>query len=117
MLVYKGIYHWCCLNNVRYVYMVVEDIMYRMLRAKGFHGYPVGDALTMPDGCVAITAVINWKEYIRPTARSGLSSRNGSVNTDEAIMKSHGNGLSSTHSPELSHGALQMKFHRVTADR
>jgi acyl homoserine lactone synthase len=64
MLVCKGIYHWCCLNNVRYVYMVVEDIMYRMLRAKGFYGHLVGEPVKMPDGCLAMAAVIDWKEYI-----------------------------------------------------
>ena len=64
MLVYKGMYHWCVMHNIRYVYMVVELKVYRMLQAKGFRSQMVGDPRTMPDGCVAVAALIDWEEFI-----------------------------------------------------
>ena len=36
MLLYKGIYHWCVRNQVRYIYIVVDHKVYRLFRAKGF---------------------------------------------------------------------------------
>jgi acyl homoserine lactone synthase len=36
MLGYKGVYQLCSLNNLRYVYTVVEPRLYRTLRAQGF---------------------------------------------------------------------------------
>jgi N-acyl-L-homoserine lactone synthetase len=64
MLAYKGIYHWCIMHNIRFVYMVVELKVYRMLHAKGFHGQMVGEPRTMPDGCVAVAALIDWEDFI-----------------------------------------------------
>ncbi len=66
-VVYKGVYHWCSMNGVRYVYIVVEDKVYRMLRAMGFRSRPVGAPVTMPDGCVAMAAVLDWKEFVSGT--------------------------------------------------
>jgi N-acyl-L-homoserine lactone synthetase len=63
-LVYKGVYHWCSMNGIRYVYIVVEDKLYRMLRAMGFQSHLVGAPVTMPDGCVAMAAVVDWKEFV-----------------------------------------------------
>jgi acyl homoserine lactone synthase len=68
MLVYKGIYHWCVMHNIRYVYMVVELKVYRMLQAKGFHSQMVGEPRTMSDGCVAVAAFIDWQEFIATNA-------------------------------------------------
>ena len=64
MLVYKGIYHWCVTHNIRYVYMVVELKVYRMLQAKGFRSQMVGEPRTMPDGCVAVATFLDWEEFI-----------------------------------------------------
>ena len=64
MLVYKGIYHWCAAHYIRYVYMVVELKVYRMLQAKGFRSQMVGDPKTMPDGCVAVAASLDWEEFV-----------------------------------------------------
>jgi acyl homoserine lactone synthase len=64
MLVYKGVYHWCRRNGVRYVYIVIEEKLYRMLRAKGFESHLTGAPVTMPDGCVIMGAVIDWTEFV-----------------------------------------------------
>lgn len=68
MLVHKGMYHWCAMHNIRYVYMVVELKVYRVLHAKGFHGQMVGEPQTMPDGCVAVAAFIDWDNFITMNA-------------------------------------------------
>lgn len=64
MLAYKGMYHWCLMHNIRYVYMVVEQKVYRMLQAKGFRSQTVGEPRTMPDGCIAVAAFVDWEEFI-----------------------------------------------------
>jgi acyl homoserine lactone synthase len=67
MLGFKGIYHWCCMNNIRYVYIVVEGKLYRMLRAQGFQSQLVGAPVAMPDGCVAMAAIFDLKELLSVT--------------------------------------------------
>lgn len=64
MLLYKGIYHWCVRNQVRYIYIVVDHKVYRLFRAKGFPCRPVGEPVTMPDGCVAVAATVDFEELV-----------------------------------------------------
>jgi N-acyl amino acid synthase of PEP-CTERM/exosortase system len=63
MLGYKGVYHWCSMNHIRYVYIVVEYKLYRMLRAQGFQVQPVGAPVTMSDGCLAVAAIFDWQDF------------------------------------------------------
>lgn len=60
---YKGVYHWCLKNKVRYVYLVVEQRVFRLLCAKGFPCKPVGDPVAMPDGVEAVAALLDWREF------------------------------------------------------
>jgi len=64
MFLYKGVYQWCVRNNVRYIYVVVENKIYRMFMAKGFPCRLAGEPLTMPDGCVAVAAMIDFEELV-----------------------------------------------------
>lgn len=64
MFLYKGVYQWCARNNVRYIYVVVENKIHRMFMAKGFPCRPAGEPLTMPDGCVAVAAMIDFEELV-----------------------------------------------------
>ncbi len=68
MLVYKVVYQWCSLNNIKYVYTVVEQRLYRALRAQGFQMQLVGAPVTMPDGCVAMAAIIDWQGFVSVNA-------------------------------------------------
>jgi len=63
MLLYKGVYHWCIRNNIRYLYLVVEYKIYRLLKAKGFPCKPIGEPQTMHDGVIAVAAMMDWKEF------------------------------------------------------
>ncbi|OPY68170.1 MAG: Autoinducer synthetase [Syntrophorhabdaceae bacterium PtaU1.Bin034] len=67
-LIYKVAYQWCSANNIRYVYTVVEPRLYRVLRAQGFRMQLVGEPVTMPDGCVAMAAIIDWDEFVSVNA-------------------------------------------------
>lgn len=63
MLLYKGVYHWSLRNNIRYLYLVVEQKIHRMLCAKGFMSRLVGEPVTMPDGIVAVAAQLDWRNF------------------------------------------------------
>lgn len=63
MMLYKGVYHWCLKNSVRYLYLVVEEKVYRLLCARGFPCKLVGDPKVMPDGVVAVAAMLDWREF------------------------------------------------------
>lgn len=63
MLLYKGVYHWCIRHYVRYLYLVVEEKIFRLLNARGFPCRLIGTPLTMPDGVVAVAGMIDWREF------------------------------------------------------
>lgn len=63
MLLYKGVYHWCIMHDVRYLYLVVEEKIFRLLNARGFPCKLIGTPLTMPDGVVAVAGMIDWREF------------------------------------------------------
>jgi len=64
MLLYKGIYHWSVRNRVRYIYIVVDYKIYRLFWAKGFPCRPVGEPVAMPDGCIAVAAMVDFEELV-----------------------------------------------------
>lgn len=63
MMLYKGVYHWCLKNRIRYLYLVVEEKIYRLLCAKGFPCKLVGEPRVMEDGVVAVAATLDWREF------------------------------------------------------
>lgn len=63
MLLYKGVYHWCLKKKVRYLYLVVEQRVYRLLCEKGFPCKPAGPPVLMPDGVEAVAAILDWREF------------------------------------------------------
>ncbi len=62
MLLYKGLYLWCCLNGIRYLYLVVDRAVLRMFRSRGFPCEPVGEPARMSDGCVAVAAMLDLRK-------------------------------------------------------
>ncbi len=68
MLLYKGVYHWCIDNDIRYLYLVVEHKVLRLLCAKGFPCNLIGEPKIMPDGVAAVAALMDWREFERLNA-------------------------------------------------
>jgi N-acyl amino acid synthase of PEP-CTERM/exosortase system len=63
MFLYKGVYNWCLVNRIRHLYMVIEYKILRLLSARGFPCKPVGNLVTMPDGVMAVAALMDWREF------------------------------------------------------
>jgi len=63
ILLYKAVYQWCVQNNIRYLYCVVERTIFRLLNSRGFTCRMLGFPQTMPDGTVAVAAMIDWREF------------------------------------------------------
>ncbi|GAB4535684.1 MAG: hypothetical protein Fur0020_03190 [Thermodesulfovibrionia bacterium] len=63
MLLYKSIYYWCIIHNIRYIYLVVEQRFYRLCRIMGFPCKLIGEPVIMPDGLVAVAAIMDWREF------------------------------------------------------
>ncbi len=63
MFLYKGVYHWCLKNNIQYIYTVVENKVWRLLRAAGFPCKLIGEPQVMPDGAKACAVIMDWREF------------------------------------------------------
>lgn len=62
MFLYKGVYHWCLENDVRYLYLVVEDKIFKLLNARGILCALIGQPQPMPDGLNAVAGIIDWRD-------------------------------------------------------
>jgi len=63
MFLFKGVYHWCIKNGIRYLYAVSEEKVYRLFCAKGFPYRLIGSPTTMPDGVTAVAVIMDWREF------------------------------------------------------
>lgn len=63
MLLYKGLYYWCCQNLINDMYMVIENKLFRLLRVSGFPCRMIGKKTNMPDGVCAVAVRVNWREF------------------------------------------------------
>ncbi|GAB6035577.1 hypothetical protein JCM15519_01360 [Fundidesulfovibrio butyratiphilus] len=63
MILHKCVYHWCSANGVRFMYLVVEKRVYRMMRICGFYSTPVGESKIMPDGVEALAALLDIRMF------------------------------------------------------
>jgi N-acyl-L-homoserine lactone synthetase len=63
LLLYKGVYHWCLSNAIRYIYLVVEPKLLRLLKIKGYPCRSIGPSKIMPDGVSAVAAMMDWREF------------------------------------------------------
>jgi len=59
----KGVYRWCELNGIRYLYAVTEDKVYRIARARGFTFELIGEPISMPEGINVVVIRLNWDEF------------------------------------------------------
>lgn len=63
MLLYRRVYQWCFEYDVRYLYLVVEYKVYRLLSMLGFPCDRIGDPTKMPDGVMAVAAMMDWRHF------------------------------------------------------
>ncbi|MEC4685858.1 MAG: acyl-homoserine-lactone synthase [Nitrospirota bacterium] len=63
MFLFKGIYHWCIKNGIRYLYAVTEEKVFRLFCTKGFPYRLIGSPTTMPDGVTAMAVIMDWREF------------------------------------------------------
>jgi N-acyl-L-homoserine lactone synthetase len=63
MLLYRSVYQWCIRYGVRHLYLVVEYRVYRLLSMLGFPCALVGEPTRMPDGVVAVAALMDWRRF------------------------------------------------------
>lgn len=59
-LLYKAAYVYCRVNGIRYLYMVVSDIVLEHMRRSGLPCQALGAPRRMPDGVLAATVVLDW---------------------------------------------------------
>jgi len=63
-VLFKGVYQWSMLNEIRFLYMVVEKRFLRALRGMGFTCEAVSPAVALPPaGALSIAAVLDWKKF------------------------------------------------------
>ena len=64
LAMFKGIYQWSRLNQVRYCYMVVEKRFLRVLRVLGFPCEPISPCLALPPaGALSVAALLDWDRF------------------------------------------------------
>ncbi len=63
LLLYKGVYHWSLLNGVRYLYFVVEERFFRVLKRVGFPCLAVGPITILKGGVQTVAAILDWEVF------------------------------------------------------
>jgi N-acyl amino acid synthase of PEP-CTERM/exosortase system len=60
----KGVYHWCNMNNIKYLYAITEYRIYRLFKSYGFPFETIGeDFHVMPDGTKIVVMVLDWRLF------------------------------------------------------
>ncbi|MDD4933907.1 MAG: acyl-homoserine-lactone synthase [Methylacidiphilaceae bacterium] len=70
LLLYKGLYHWCQINAVRYAYLVVEKYFYRAIQLAGFPCRRIGPLFRLPPANVESLAGLFDMEVFLSEARA-----------------------------------------------
>jgi acyl homoserine lactone synthase len=63
LILFKGVYQWCMLNKIRYLYAVTELKVYRLYCLKGFPYRLIGKPTRMPDGVTVVAVMLDWDEF------------------------------------------------------
>ena len=69
-LLYQGLFAYCVLNDIRYVYMVVSTSVLRALRFSGLPCKQITEPVQMSDGVIAVSACLDWDEFVEVNLRS-----------------------------------------------
>lgn len=63
-LLYKGMYQWSLVNDVRYIYVVVERRFWRALVIAGYPYEPIGPVTTLPPAdAESVAAILDWENF------------------------------------------------------
>lgn len=62
--IFKGMYQWCLIHNVRYTYMVVEHRLLRVVQRMGWPCRPLGEPVALPPAEVlSIGGLLDLDEF------------------------------------------------------
>jgi N-acyl-L-homoserine lactone synthetase len=61
-VIYKGLYLWSLLNDVRFIYLAVNESMYRRLKIQGFIFQSIGPSMDLGGGVKSIGALLDWRK-------------------------------------------------------
>ncbi|MDR4463403.1 MAG: GNAT family N-acetyltransferase [Nitrospira sp.] len=62
--IFKGMYQWCLLHDVRYTYMVVEHRLLKVVQRMGWPCRPIGEAVALPPAEVlSIGGLLDLDEF------------------------------------------------------
>ncbi|MDF0650596.1 MAG: hypothetical protein CV081_00070 [Nitrospira sp. LK265] len=62
--IFKGMYQWCLLHDVRYTYMVVEHRLLRVVQRMGWPCRPIGEPVALPPAEVlSIGGLLDLEEF------------------------------------------------------
>lgn len=70
-LLYKAAYVYCRITGIRYLYMVVSDIVLEHMQRSGLPCRALGAPRQMPDGVRAATVVLDWSRIRENPALAG----------------------------------------------
>ena len=63
-VIFKGMYQWCLLHDVRYTYMVVEHRLLRVVQRMGWPCHAIGEPVALPPAEVlSIGGLLDLDEF------------------------------------------------------
>lgn len=74
-IIFKGMYQWCLLHDVRYTYMVVEHRLLRVVQRMGWPCHAIGEPVALPPAQVlSIGGLLDLEEFRSqaPTRHPGM---------------------------------------------
>jgi N-acyl-L-homoserine lactone synthetase len=66
-LLYKGIFRYCRARSIDSAYIVVSAGILKHLKVRSMPVRPIGPITRMPDGVVAVAAVLDWAAFLAST--------------------------------------------------
>lgn len=63
-LLLRGLFTYAAQQQIEKFYLVVSNVVHRLLKKRGVFCQPIGKAVKMPDGVVAIAAELNVRELV-----------------------------------------------------
>jgi len=92
-VLFKGVYQWSIQNQVRYLYLVVEKRLLRVLRGMGFPCEAISPAILLPPArAISIAAVIDWHQYYdscslrQPVFFQWMNTVDGSISFERSLF-------------------------------
>jgi len=68
MLLFKGLYQWSLQRGIHVIYAVTDRIVYKLLSMRGFPCERMGSPVKMPDGVIAVSMRMDWREFLSTNA-------------------------------------------------